>query len=98
MIISSAIAFTIGFIGGLAGVTAFSAAAIGIISAISMIGAAFIYGGVAMSLSAKKMGGLSNSPTYGQSLKQTQTDPNLREPLSASVTLSEATAPVKLPT
>ena len=44
MFISTAIAFTIGFIGGLAGVTTFSALAVGIISAISMIGAAFIYG------------------------------------------------------
>lgn len=78
-VLSTIIAFTAGVIFGAIGWT--TTVAIGVATLIGYVGAALIYGGLALSVSRKKASGLSNSPTYAQATLQTQTNPDLPIPL-----------------
>ena len=69
-VVSTIVGFTFGMLG-----LSFTAAAI--TASVLMVA---IYGGVALSLMSKKMGGLGDSPTY-QAQLQTQTNPDLPVPL-----------------
>lgn len=77
MIISTAIAFVAGFIGGALGFT--STVAIGVATAIGYLGAIAIYGGIALSATSKPKGQVSSASYQG--VLQTQTDQNLPVPL-----------------
>lgn len=78
-VLSTIIAFTAGVVFGAIGWT--TTVAIGVAALIGYVGAALIYGGLALSISRKKASGLSNSPTYAQATLQTQTNPDLPIPL-----------------
>lgn len=78
-VLSTIIAFTAGVVFGAIGWT--TTVAIGVATLIGYVGAALIYGGLALSISRKKASGLSNSPTYAQATLQTQTNPDLPIPL-----------------
>lgn len=78
-VLSTIIAFTAGVVFGAIGWT--TTVAIGVATLIGYVGAALIYGGLALSISRKKASGLSNSPTYAQASLQTQTNPDLPIPL-----------------
>lgn len=78
-VLSTIIAFTAGVVFGAIGWT--TTVAIGVATLIGYVGAALIYGGLALSISRKKASGLSSSPTYAQATLQTQTNPDLPIPL-----------------
>lgn len=78
-VLSTILAFTAGVVFGAIGWT--TTVAIGVASLIGYVGAALIYGGLALSVSRKKASGLSSSPTYAQATLQTQTNPDLPIPL-----------------
>lgn len=78
-VLSTILAFTAGVVFGAIGWT--TTVAIGVASLIGYVGAALIYGGLALSVSRKKASGLSSSPTYAQASLQTQTNPDLPIPL-----------------
>lgn len=78
-VLSTILAFTAGVVFGAIDWT--TTVAIGVASLIGYVGAALIYGGLALSVSRKKASGLSSSPTYAQASLQTQTNPDLPIPL-----------------
>lgn len=79
-VISTVLAFTAGVVFGVIGWT--TTAAIGVAALIGYVGAALIYGGIALSLTMSKKSGdyAATSSTYSAQ-KQTQTNPDLPIPL-----------------
>ena len=78
----TAIASTVGMaIAGAVGASV--GAAVVIAGTIGYLGAALIYGGVALAVTSltRRKSGIDNSPTYAQSVLQTQTNPDLPLPL-----------------
>lgn len=81
MAIITAITAAVAAVTTFIGTTAFTIGALAVTWG-AVIKAAFLFGGIALSvLSSKKGGGLANSPTYASPTLQTQTNPDLPVPL-----------------
>lgn len=78
--VATILAFAIGFVAGALGFTVAGSLAVGI-AIFSVIGAALIYGGIALSITQKSNADFTvSSPTYS-AIKQTQTNPDLPLPM-----------------